>query len=417
VTCSSPKDTRTQSIYRLHDKALQLLATSANITSIAAAGKTAYYIDNGNLARVDSGSNASETSDPATQYAMVRASPNGTLYAIIGSQGTYGNWAYSLYRVGGGSAALVPGTSRTAEWLDFTVANDGRILYIPYYSGGIHVIETDGSQRLFDAKPAPISPQHLAVRPDGTVAYTEFSGLQVCPSARLQHCLVIGATPHGTPRDSGFVLSAPSGGDGFQFTSVGRHEETRNPITGLVYTFTYDSNSLPIAIEDGNGLTTQITRTGTSATITGPNGDVTGLQLDAGNHVTSITTPAGEHDFTYTTDGLLLSHRDPRGNISTYEYDDQGRLIHAADAAGGTKDLTPTTDGNFETTDLVTGLGRHYQYITKDYGDGALDQTVTDPLGLATTTSTTPSSTTQTFPDGTKITTTRAPDPIWNLTG
>jgi YD repeat-containing protein len=117
-----------------------------------------------------------------------------------------------------------------------------------------------------------------------------------------------------------------------------------------------------------------------------PYGVVTKITLNKAGYIAAITNPAGKsHKAKYDTKGLMTSFADPRGMISTFTYDAQGRLVADKNAAGGKQTLLATSDDNSVTVNRSSALGRvtSYQQITSV--DGSSERKIVEPAGLITT--------------------------------
>jgi YD repeat-containing protein len=99
------------------------------------------------------------------------------------------------------------------------------------------------------------------------------------------------------------------------------------------YAFGYDTAGRLAVITDANGLVTQIERdpaSGQATAIVAPNGQRTELTVNADGYLEGIDEPGGIHrGFTYGSGeaaGLLASYQNPRGNTSSFTYDELGRV-------------------------------------------------------------------------------------------
>jgi RHS repeat-associated protein len=119
---------------------------------------------------------------------------------------------------------------------------------------------------------------------------------------------------------------------------------------------------------------------------------------------------------TYFGGGMLKSFKRPGGGVSTFEYDERGRLKKdtGPDGRSSTLTVTPIRGGNVVTVE--TTLGRKTTYRTQLGDDGVNRRTVTEPGGAVTTSFTNEEgeAVTETA-DGTTRTTVLAPDPRWGM--
>ena len=83
----------------------------------------------------------------------------------------------------------------------------------------------------------------------------------------------------------------------------------------------------------------------------------------------------------YTADGLLTGLTNPRGQVSAYAFDAQGRLIRATDPTGATKTLARAGTNKDYTVTLTSALGRATTYRVERLSTGDIRLTTTDPAG------------------------------------
>ena len=132
-----------------------------------------------------------------------------------------------------------------------------------------------------------------------------------------------------------------------------------------------------------------------------------------------IANPAGEAvQFSYTTDGLLTTEADARGNLHRFTHDALGRLVRDEDPAGGVKTLARVDTENGHEVTLTTALGRASTYTVELLPTGEVRRVNSDRAGARTTVLTNPNgSVTVTSPDGTRTTIQRGPDPRFVAAG
>jgi len=167
---------------------------------------------------------------------------------------------------------------------------------------------------------------------------------------------------------SGDELLVPSadGSEVYKFTSAGKHLQTLNALTGAVlYEFAYDPEGRLASITDGDGNVTTIQRDGAGEPtgIVGPFGQLTTLDTDANGYLQTIANPAGESlQIQSSAAGLITQTTDPRGRISSYGYDDLGRLSSASDNASQNQTFARNSTGNTFQVSRTSGLGREVNY-------------------------------------------------------
>lgn len=221
------------------------------------------------------------------------------------------------------------------------------------------------------------TPTGLDVAPDGSLYFGEWGSDKV---RRIHN-----AMPDYT--GDNVTVASDDGRKLFVFDRAGRHLATRSTLTGATLRrFNYDFKGRLASMVDGNGNLTRIERDsdGHPSAIVGPYGQRTTLAVDENGYLSSIADPTG-HAWRLTTDpgGLLRTLESPRHNTSSFDYDPLGRLVHDADAAGGTKTLTRTAaaDGAYDVA-MDTGLGRHQSYRTERLSNGDLLRTYRGTNGL-----------------------------------
>lgn len=122
------------------------------------------------------------------------------------------------------------------------------------------------------------------------------------------------------------------------FSSEGTHLFTKFGLTGAnKYSFNYSGDNL-ISIVAPYSQTTTFTRdsNGLVTHITSPKGLVTELTYDTNGYLESFEQPDGsKFEMTYHgTEGLLASFKKPGGQVSSFQYDSQGRLTQDAHSGG-----------------------------------------------------------------------------------
>ncbi|HEX4955193.1 MAG TPA: hypothetical protein VF017_17525 [Thermoanaerobaculia bacterium] len=169
------------------------------------------------------------------------------------------------------------------------------------------------------------------------------------------------------------------------------------------------------------GHVTQLVRDGTGQVdrIVAPFSQVTEVTIGASGYLDEVADPLGNAvAFTYTTDGLMTSMEDARSHSSTFTRDGAGRLIKDEDALGGFTALSrsePEPGSGVTAVHEVTkstAMGRETLHRTEQLIEGGVRTTVIGPDGLASVAQQNPDgSRTTSYPDGTAVTLTTAPDP------
>jgi RHS repeat-associated protein len=149
---------------------------------------------------------------------------------------------------------------------------------------------------------------------------------------------------------------------------------------GKTTALTYSGNDL-VSITDANGRTTNITNSdGKITAITNPAGQTYTLAYTNGL-LAAISDPANNNwQFTYDSNGHMLTKKDPSDNTVTYTYDDQGRILTSTDPEGLVRAMSYGADNITTFTEKDGGVWT-YKY------DPILVAIIekTDPLGNTTT--------------------------------
>jgi RHS repeat-associated protein len=215
------------------------------------------------------------------------------------------------------------------------------------------------------------------------------------------------------------LILSEDGSQVYEFDAAGRHLSTRNTLTGVVeLQFDYDEAGRIISITDAGGNTTTIERNlAEPLAFVSPDGDYTTLQSNVASDLTQISNPAGESQrFSYGNGGLMTGKTDARGNVSSYGYDELGRLTSDGDPQGALLTLSVATaaDGRVVTETTAMGRTTTHQLTFPDAGGRTLVDTQADatrfemiigPDGARTSTS----------PDGTITNLYKGPDPRFGM--
>ncbi len=166
------------------------------------------------------------------------------------------------------------------------------------------------------------------------------------------------------------ALTDPAGATiKYEYDAKGNISKVTNPL-GLTTSFSYDTNGNLATVTDSTGATTSLSydAAGNVVTSTDPKGAVTKYVYDSRNHLIKTIDPNGNSSSSsYDLSGNKLSDTDANGNTTTYEYNSQNQLIKTIDAqgnmttfayggsscpscGGGTDKLTTLTDANLNLT-------------------------------------------------------------------
>ncbi|MBL4664814.1 MAG: hypothetical protein JKY23_02495, partial [Nitrospinaceae bacterium] len=261
------------------------------------------------------------------------------------------------------------------------------------------------------AASANINIDSLVVAPDGAIYVAD---------ALHGRGRVIGLPLPGFS-DTERVVPSEDGSEIYVFDSSGKHLRTQNTLTGtVVHDFTYDLAERLITVVDGNGNSTSIQRdvSGNPTSITGPDGQVTLLFLNANGYLSDVINPNNEsYSMVYTAKGLITQFTNPRNNTSTFTYNAEGRMLTDTDAAGGSQTLARMETDDSYTVTNTSGLGRVSSFSVETLATGGKNlRTVTGPSGFSTVTLLgLDNSQTITSPDGTVTNITKNPDPRFGM--
>jgi RHS repeat-associated protein len=258
------------------------------------------------------------------------------------------------------------------------------------------------------------SPVDLAFAGDDSFYVVAFE--QAGGGGRIFH--VHAALPSLNPAE--MAVASADGSQVEYFDTSGRHLRTVDALTGAVlYRFGYDSAGRLASVTDGSGNVTTVERdaSGNPTAIVAPGGQRTTLTENADGYFRSISDPAGNTvSVAYDSQGLLTGITDPRGNVHTMTYDARALLAKDADPAGGSTSLvrSKTADGFVVT--VTTAEGRVSSYEHDDLPTGEMVQVITDAAGGRTEHHLSlDGSETFVYPDGTKVTLQKGPDPRFGL--
>jgi RHS repeat-associated protein len=216
------------------------------------------------------------------------------------------------------------------------------------------------------------------------------------------------------------LVPSEDGREIYRFDASGRHLETLHALTGgVLYSFGYDAEGRLTQIVDGDGNQTLIEHDaeGRPAHILAPFGQDTALETDGNGYLSHITAPSGaQTQLSYDELGQLLGKVDPRGGQHSFSYDAMGRLTRDENAGDGAVQLTRTGKAPLTTVTRQTAEGLQashgIQLLASDIErrttvreDGRSQRLDTRRDQLQTLTQ---------F-DGTVLTSTPGPDPVWGM--
>jgi len=216
------------------------------------------------------------------------------------------------------------------------------------------------------------------------------------------------------------LVPAEDGREVYRFDANGRHLQTLHALTaGLLYSFQYDSAGRLSQIVDGDGNQTVIERgaQGEPVGILAPFGQHTLLDSDDNGYLSSVTDPSGaQTQLSYDALGLLQTKLNPRGAQAAYSYDAQGRLTLAQNAADGSLQLNRTGKPPLATVTRHSAEGLQASYTTQTLSTDIERRTTLREDGRSERLDTRPDQLrTLTQFDGTLLTSTAGPDPVWGM--
>jgi RHS repeat-associated protein len=218
--------------------------------------------------------------------------------------------------------------------------------------------------------------------------------------------------PSGTYR-----LPSEDGKTVFYFDAGGRQIETRDAASGdPIYTFGYTGGWLT-SITDRFGKQTRIERDGSGnlQRIVAPFGQTTTIDLNGAGQIERVTAPdTTAHEFEYDGRGMMKTLKNPREFTAHHTFDPEGKLSVDTDNAGATQNFTRT---GLAPVTVNTTSGEN---VPSSYGfertTGGLNRVVTFGDGTKNESSqTSGGAKLVTRADGTTITSTDAPDPVWGM--
>ncbi|MBI5494526.1 MAG: RHS repeat-associated core domain-containing protein [Deltaproteobacteria bacterium] len=203
----------------------------------------------------------------------------------------------------------------------------------------------------------------------------------------------------------------------YVFDSTGRHLRTLDGSTNAVLRrFSYNVTGRLAGVTDADGAVTVIERDGggNATGIVSAKGQRTMLQVDGNGDLVAVTDPAGNAvQMSYYPGGLLEQFTNARGFSSYYGYDELGRLTSDSDTVGGYVALARTegvgqavvtkrlAEGGAATYGFGRGVsGGSSRTVTNTFADGTQVTSTRDDSGVVRVTR----------PDGTQLETASGPD-------
>jgi len=218
------------------------------------------------------------------------------------------------------------------------------------------------------------------------------------------------------------VVPSYDGLRAYVFDAQGRHVRTVDALLGTtLVTFTYDAAGRLSGAKGALGstpiqLTVERATDGKPSNVVGGGALKTSLFVDGNGHLSKILDPTGRATTVTPLDnGLVTNLYDAGGGVSTYGYDDAGRLISAKDPDGVALTFERTATPDSVEIRQTTALGRVTSYRTEASASGRV-QTFTKSDGTHTTVTTDPTGQHAiTLPDGSKIALGAQADPRWGM--
>ena len=308
---------------------------------------------------------------------------------------------------------------------DVSVGRDGTV-YIGEQGNRVRKVTTDGVIRTIGGTGSfsgPLGDEGLATQATINDAF----GVEATPDGRVlvsdtgNYRIREIRPPMPDFSEGDVMLPSDDGSEAYKFDGTGRHLETRDAFTrARLWKFDYDAAGRLTTLTDVDGDVTRIERDagGAATAIVAPGGQRTELGMDGDGWLASVSNPADEETrLEYGDGGLLTKLIDPETRERTFTYDAKGLLVKDEGPDGGSLELTRTRfDGGGSRIVSEDALGHETAYETRPRDGGGARIVVTGPSGAETVTETTPRGvTTTTYPDGTVVESTSAPDPRWGV--
>lgn len=297
---------------------------------------------------------------------------NGSIYVNTDGDGSHDTLGYNATA---SQWTWTDGDSRVTETYDWSNGSgkllsakdmSGNIVSYSYQANGMlqQVLNASGEKTLLDYTGSNLTRIRVE-RTDGSLFSRVSYGYD--SSNRLQS-VTVDLTPDNAQDSSVYTTS-------YTYDGASKRVRTVSQSDGSLISMSYDTSSRVTSITDALGNNTRYTYGTGQTTVTDALGNNTVYQYDADGRLGKITAPAaggvsGIQQFSYNSNGDLLTITDGEGRRVVMQYDGNGNQILQRDEAGNT--VTRTFDsGNRLLTETA--------YLTPD-PDGA-DPTHTGTAG------------------------------------
>lgn len=193
---------------------------------------------------------------------------------------------------------------------------------------------------------------------------------------------------------SGYRIPSRYGEEVYIFDSSGYHTQTLDGLTGAtLLTIAYDSFHRASTLTDAYGNVTTINRTllGVPTSIVGPYGQTTTLTMNSNNDLASVTGPdSSVYTVTYdVTGGLIATFTKPSGEVGTFTFATDGKLVSDASSSGPTMTYTDWYDYSSSSSAIhytleTSVLGRTRQIADLASPNAGINKTITRSSGEIT---------------------------------
>ncbi len=182
------------------------------------------------------------------------------------------------------------------------------------------------------------------------------------------------------------LVVSDRGDEAYIFDAKGNHLFTKTSLLGsVIYSFHYDSLGRFESVTDAFANKTKILRdaSGQLFGVESPYGQVTKVTTDTNGYIASIQTPSGDtYSMTYWgTGGLLKTFTKPMGQVSSFNYDPEGRLLSDLNSAGPGKRFDSVLSSALRLITMTTAEERQTKFTTT-FQDSIVGQHTIDPIGV-----------------------------------
>ncbi len=186
--------------------------------------------------------------------------------------------------------------------------------------------------------------------------------------------------------DENLLVVSDSGNEVYIFDANGNHLFTKTSLLGsVIYSFQYDSLGRFESVTDAFANKTKILRdaSGQLSGVESPYGQVTKITTDTNGYIASIQTPSGDtYSMTYWgTGGLLKTFTKPMGQVSSFEYDHEGRLLSDLNSSGPGKRFDSVLSSAVRSIIMTTAEERQTKFTTT-FQESIVGQHTIDPIGV-----------------------------------